>query len=45
MTRKRRVPQWLPWTVALLLLTLLALLDRREAPPEAKPSAEQLSHD
>ena len=46
MTGKRRVPQWLPWTVALLVLTLLALLDRRDAQPQrSEASAAQLSHD
>jgi len=35
-TAKKRLPQWLPWTMVLLLLTLLALLDPRQEPAVAK---------
>jgi len=45
MTAKRRVPQWVPWTIALLVLTALALLDPREEPKKSAAAAEQLSHD
>lgn len=45
MSAKRRIPQWVPWTVVLLLLTLLALLDPREEPQDSAPTVEQLSHD
>jgi hypothetical protein len=35
-TAKKRLPQWLPWTMVLLLLTGLALLDPRQEPAAAK---------
>lgn len=50
MTARRRLPQWVPWTLALLALTVLALLDRRDEtavaePDSAEPDSAQLSHD
>ena len=39
------MPQWLPWTVALLLLTLLALLDPREEPGQEPSEATSVPED
>ena len=41
MSQGRRMPQWLPWMIALFLLTLLAILDRRDEEPEATPPAQE----
>jgi hypothetical protein len=39
------MPQWVPWTVALLILTLLALLDRRDDAVDTPPPAAEASPD